>query len=99
MGDYMKVLVMLKSFKDWRVQPIRDLINRLYIYPNREEHNELLTEVHDLKEELHEERINKTMTEKARAKVLGENPPANKFDYKLILLAGLLFFVLLRKKS
>jgi hypothetical protein len=98
MQDYMKVLVMYKFSKDWRVQPIRNLLDALYVYPNRKQHNELLTQVHELKEELHEERISKTLA--ADPKKVGKQQLGGErkltINYKLI---GLLLLIAVLAKT
>lgn len=64
MTDYVKVLSMIRPYKDWRVFNIIDKLERLYVYPNRSEHNSMINEVHELKEELHEERVQKSFLKK-----------------------------------
>jgi len=62
MSDYIKVLKILSPISsDFRIKHVIDLLKRLYVYPNRPEHNALLLEVHDLKEMLHEMRINNSI--------------------------------------
>lgn len=97
MEDYMKVLVMYKSIHDWRAQPIRNLLNALYVYPNRKQHNELLTEVHNLKEELHEERISKTLAAKAAKTQLGEEQKTNKTNYLAVAMILVILMLAIRK--
>ena len=64
MSDYANVLRILSPIsEDINIKPITDMAKRLYVYPNRPEHNELLVEVHDLKEMLHEMRIDSTLKE------------------------------------
>lgn len=98
MEDYMKVLVMYKPIDDWRVQPIRNLLDKLYVYPNRKQHNELLSLVHELKEELHEERISKTLANSAAKTQLGEErKPKNKTNYLIAAVVLIVLIITIRK--
>lgn len=64
MSDYITIMCILKNVKNqWRFAPAQELLNKLYIRPERRLHNELVVELHELKEELHEERI-KFITDK-----------------------------------
>jgi len=63
MSDYATVLRILSPVSsDMRIKPVTDLLKRLYVYPNRPEHNDLLLELHEIKEMLHEFRINDALT-------------------------------------
>jgi len=64
MGDYVSVICILNNVKDKnRVAEIQTMLKTLYMRPERNLHNNLLIELHDLKEELHEARI-KTVVDK-----------------------------------
>mgnify|MGYP003655307571 CR=1 FL=1 len=57
MSDYVRALQVIKPVNDWRAQELIDKLRRVYTYPTRQEHNSLIEYVHDLKDELHENRI------------------------------------------
>lgn len=58
MGDYISVICILNNVKNKnRVAELQAMLKTLYVRPERALHNNVLIELHDLKEELHEARI------------------------------------------
>jgi len=60
-GEYHRVIQILKKGNDWKIQPILTQLQMLYMYPGRNLHNEMLSDLHDLLEEVREDRINKVI--------------------------------------
>tara|TARA_Y100001935_G_C17267628_1_gene490046 strand:+ start:550 stop:960 length:411 start_codon:yes stop_codon:yes gene_type:complete len=71
MSDYSRALLVLKETDDFRLTPLKHSLKRLYVYPTRKEHNEFVKDIHKLREELREDRIDKILEEQTR-KELGE---------------------------
>jgi hypothetical protein len=99
MGDYVKVLRLLSPISnDYRVKPITVALRRLYIYPNRPEHNEMLLELHDLKETLQEHRVNSVLTRKETSKIarksLGDASKPRTWPW--LIISAIAIFVILR---
>lgn len=100
MEDYVKVLVLLRKQEDWRVLDIVDQLQRLYVYPNREEHNHMLNDVHELKEELHEERVQQSLLKQnkepePKTELSGWQP--SKKNLMFLLLGGTLLWLVIKK--
>jgi hypothetical protein len=68
MKDYHKILRVLKKIDDWRLKPIIEQVELLYMYPSRKLHNSVVVEVNELLEETREKRINDMI---ARQRSLG----------------------------
>lgn len=68
MKDYHKILRVLKKVDDWRLKPIIEQVELLYMYPSRKLHNSVVIEVNELLEETREKRINDMI---ARQRSLG----------------------------
>jgi hypothetical protein len=99
MEDYVKVLRILSPVSnDYRVKPITVALRRLYIYPNRPEHNEMLLELHDLKETLHELRVNSILTNEETSKVARKSlgNTLNPRTWPWLIIAAIAIFVILR---
>ena len=93
MGDYHKVLLLLEKGDNWRLKPIITRLQMLYLFPSRKLHNAMIQELHDLLEEIKENRINQ-MIEKQRKRDLGGidfSPSKSPLWLCLILLAGILY--------
>ena len=98
MEDYAKILRLLSPVShDYRIKPITTALKRLYIYPNRSEHNEVLLEIHDLKEMLHELRINSILTRHEASKVarksLGDVSKTKTWPWLAIIVVALLIIL------
>lgn len=61
MKDYHKVIILLKKGDTWRFKPIIEKLDLLYIYPGRKLHNSMIVELHELREEMQEKRINQVI--------------------------------------
>lgn len=100
MSDYTRVLGLLSPVADdYQIKPITVLLKRLYVYPNRPEHNELLIEVHELKEMLHELRINESLTRKEASKIARKGLGSTVFSVKTwpwLLVAAVSIFIIMR---
>jgi hypothetical protein len=94
MADYASALAALGNNKDMRVTYIIDGLKRLYVYPNRPEHNKLLVDLYDLKELLYETRINQNLEGKNKNPNLGEEAKPKNWPWLLISLIAL--FVLFK---
>lgn len=68
MEDYLTALSLVRDIKDWRIQPVVNLLERLYIYPQRYEHSKLIKEINNLKDDLLEERIQRALSGKKASK-------------------------------
>mgnify|MGYP001493660939 FL=1 len=66
MSDYILTLVEARKIPDWRFGSIVSTLEKLYVYPNREDHNKLLIEISDLQEELSESRIDKVLENRSK---------------------------------
>ena len=77
MSDYSQVLLVLDKTSDFRVIPLRASLKRLYVYPTRKEHNNFIKDIHKLREEIRENRIDKILEEQTQ-KELGEGSMESK---------------------
>jgi hypothetical protein len=100
MADYLVALRYLEQIKSIETKPLVTSLKRLYIYPNRPEHNEFLIELHDFKEILHETRIHTILTTKESSKLaqkgakqLGEGQGPKKWPWVLMALLVLIFLL------
>ena len=85
MADYAKALRIISNSKEYRVQPLIEQLKRLYIYPNRPEHRKMLIELYDVKEQLHEERLNKISLDKPKARTnLGDGKKPSQLPWLVI---------------
>lgn len=66
MEDYAKALETLGNTKDYMTEPLIQKLKRLYVLPNRQEHNEMLEDLHNLIEFMYEMRINEHLKKKAK---------------------------------
>jgi len=102
MSDYTAVLAILRKGKDWRFEPLVKMLEDVYIYPRRSAHNELVSELNDLKETLLEERIQRVLSSKEASKhsqkFLGDNKPASKITLWRVLVVGALAYLLFGRK-
>ena len=57
MSSYIRAIQVIKPVSDWRAQELIYTLRSVYTYPTRQEHNSLLEDIHDLKEDLHENRV------------------------------------------
>ncbi len=94
MSDYAAALAALGPSKDPMVVSIEDQLKRLYIYPNRKEHNTLLIDLYDLKELLYEARINEELSKRDKEKNLGETTKTRQWPWFLV--AAIALFVLFK---
>jgi hypothetical protein len=88
MADYASALATIGGSKDARIRFIIEALKRLYVYPNRPEHNQLLVELYDLKEFLYESRINAHSEERKKTNLGEESKPKN-WPWLLISLVAL----------
>ena len=102
MGDYAVALQHLSKVKDMEIKPIIKSLRRLYVYPNRQEHNEFLVDLHDLKEVMQELRIDLVLSTREKAKLaqsgakqLGEAGGSKKWPFFLVMAIAL--FILFKK--
>lgn len=99
MSDYVKVLQTLSPVSDdYQVKPITDLLKRLYVFPNRKEHNKLLLVIHEMKELLHELRINEALTTQEASKIaekgLGNMTKLSSLPW--LVISAIAIFIILR---
>lgn len=93
MSDYILALVEAQKNPDWRLGSVVSKLKKLYLYPNREDHNKLLMEIGDLQEELSEERINKVLESRSKKlKKLGEIDSSQKKPWLVVLATGIILF-------
>jgi len=92
MGDYAIALQHLSQVGDLEIKPIIDSLKRLYVYPNRPEHNSFLIDLHDLKEVMQELRIDAVLATREKAKLarrgvkqLGEAGGSKKWPFFLVM--------------
>ena len=78
MSDYVRVIQVIKPVNDWRAQELIHKLRNVYTYPTRSNHNSLLEYIHELKEDLHENRVKSVLQ--------GSNSPPNLWIIVLILL-------------
>ena len=91
MQDYLKIILILNPIKqnDWRVISLLSRLDRLYVYPNRKEHNELVNEIHEVKEELHEARIQKNLEKHALQGTEAVSQSYQGFPLQITAMAGI----------
>ena len=98
MTDYIAVLSIVRKVKDWRAKYIIELLERLYVYPHRSEHKNLVSEVNDLRDELLEERIQRVLSGKGASKLtkkfLGEEKLTTEYPLWWILTVILSLYLL-----
>ena len=93
MSDYILTLVEARKIPDWRFGSIVSTLEKLYVYPNREDHNKLLIEISDLQEELSESRIDKVLENRSKKlKKLGEVESSPKKPWLVMLAVGIVLF-------
>jgi hypothetical protein len=90
MEDYINVIRILKKSNDFRLQHGINVLKRLYIYPNRKEHNNLLSDLHEFKEEMMEERLEKILDDKSLS---GTEKKGTSLVWLFLIIAGLLYFL------
>lgn len=102
MEDYLVALPLARKVKDWRITPVINLLESLYVYPQRTEHNELLREVNDLKDELIEERIQRVLSSEKAAKharkFLGGEKKAPKYSFLMLAALAVCLYLITRRK-
>lgn len=74
MKDYHKIIRVLKKGDTWRFGPIIEKLELLYIYPGRKLHNAMIVELHELREEMQEKRINQVIDKQRKKDNLGQAP-------------------------
>ena len=93
MSDYILALVEARKNPDWRLGSVVSKLKKLYLYPNREDHNKLLMEISDLQEELTEERINKVLEGRSKKlKKLDGVDSNQKKPWLVVIATGIVLF-------
>ena len=93
MSDYILALVEARKNPDWRLGSVVSKLKKLYLYPNRKDHNELSMEISDLQEELTEERINKVLEGRSKKlKKLDGVDSNQKKPWLVVIATGIVLF-------
>lgn len=92
MKDYHKVIGLLKNGTDWQFKPIISKLELLYMYPGRKLHNKMIIDMHELRESMQEQRIDKIIENQSKKNSLEGVELGNGF--KQLLIPLLLLFAL-----
>lgn len=95
MADYAKALAILGNETHFGAQPVIIALKRLYVYPNRKEHNKMLIELHNFREFLYETRIDDQLEKRQQKKNLGEDKPKPS-NWPWLLIIAISLIVLLK---